>query len=120
MDCTPRQTPKTGTPVSAQCRTISTQTPASSGVPGPGESSTPSKPSAACAARDLVVAQHLALGAELVEVLDEVEDEAVVVVDHEDACAHRTAAYQPVLPSTVTSLNGSSGSAHGNTYWKRT
>jgi len=49
IDCTPRQTPKTGTAVSAQCRTMSTHTPASSGVPGPGESSTPSKPSPACA-----------------------------------------------------------------------
>jgi hypothetical protein len=45
----PRQTPKTGTPVEAQCRTISMQTPASSGVPGPGERRTPSKPSWACA-----------------------------------------------------------------------
>lgn len=45
MDCIPRQTPNTGTPVLAQCRTISTQTPASSGVPGPGDSRTPSKPS---------------------------------------------------------------------------
>lgn len=36
----------------------------------------------------LVVAHDLALGTELVEVLDEVEDKAVVVVDDENACAH--------------------------------
>jgi hypothetical protein len=35
-----------GTPSSSQVPTISTLTPASSGVPGPGDSSTPSKPRA--------------------------------------------------------------------------
>ena len=34
---------------------------------------------------ELVVAHHLGLGAELAEVLDEVVDEAVVAVDHQDA-----------------------------------
>lgn len=62
--------------------------------------------------RHLVVAQHLALGAQLVQVLDQVEDEAVVVVHNEDARAHWL--------STVTSLKGSSGSAQGKTYWKST
>ncbi len=62
--------------------------------------------------RHLVVAQDLALGAQLVQVLDQVENEAVVVVDYENARAHWL--------STVTSLKGSSGSAHGKTYWKRT
>ncbi len=61
---------------------------------------------------DLVVAQDLALGAQLVQVLDQVEDEAVVVVHDENARAHWL--------STVTSLKGSSGSAHGKTYWNRT
>lgn len=62
--------------------------------------------------RHLVVAQDLALGAQLVQVLDQVEDEAVVVVDDENPRAHWL--------STVTSLKGSSGSAHGKTYWKST
>ncbi|CAM5734791.1 hypothetical protein SHIRM173S_04541 [Streptomyces hirsutus] len=62
--------------------------------------------------RHLVVAQDLALGAQLVQVLNQVEDEAVVVVDDENARAHWL--------STVTSLKGSSGSAQGKTYWKRT
>ena len=35
--------------------------------------------------RDLVVAEHLELRAELAEVLDEVERERIVVVDDEDA-----------------------------------
>ncbi|GAA3300473.1 hypothetical protein GCM10020295_41320 [Streptomyces cinereospinus] len=61
---------------------------------------------------DLVVAPDLALGTQLVQVLDQVEDEAVVVVDDENARAHWL--------STVTSLKGSSGSAQGNTYWNRT
>src|SRR5262249_49494191 len=65
--------------------------------------------------RDLVVAQHLALRAQLVQVLHQVEDEAVVVVHDEDACAHPAA---PVPPSTVTLLKGRSGSAPGKTYWK--
>ena len=64
----------------------SMQMPARSGVPGPGESRTPAAPSAAdVGQRDLVVAPHVALDAELAEVLHEVEDERVVVVDHEDA-----------------------------------
>lgn len=62
--------------------------------------------------RHLVVAQHLALGAQLIQVLDQVEDETVVVVDDENPRAHWL--------STVTSLKGSSGSAHGKTYWKST
>jgi hypothetical protein len=37
----PRQTPSTGSPASAAARTIGTVTPASTGVPGPGDSSTP-------------------------------------------------------------------------------
>ncbi len=39
----PRQTPSTGTDSSAHRRTTSTLRPAFSGVPGPGETSTPSK-----------------------------------------------------------------------------
>lgn len=62
--------------------------------------------------RHLVVAQHLALGAQLIQVLDQVEDEAVVIVDDENPRAHWL--------STVTSLKGSSGSAHGKTYWNST
>ncbi len=42
IDCRPRQTPNSGSPSFAQWCTISTHTPASSGVPGPGDSSTPS------------------------------------------------------------------------------
>ena len=70
-------------PSPATSRTRSTQTPAFSGVPGPGTEQHPVVP-AASAGGHLVVAQHGALGAELGEVLHQVEDEAVVVVDDED------------------------------------
>ena len=60
--------------------------PARSGVPGPGESSTPAGSQPADLGHgDLVVAPHVALDAELAEVLDQVVDERVVVVDHEYA-----------------------------------
>ena len=44
--------------------------------------------------REGVVAVHLGLGTELTEVLDEVVDERVVVVDHEDPGAHRRRRYR--------------------------
>src|SRR3954454_14031601 len=52
-----------------------------------------------------VVAEHLGLGAELTEVLDEVVDEGVVVVDHEDPGAHRRRRYRnrPPGPGPITS-----------------
>src|SRR3989442_33840 len=55
----------------------------------------------------LVVAPHDDLGAQLAQVLDEVVDEAVVVVDDQDAAGQ--------LPGTVTWLIGRCGSIHGKT-----
>src|SRR6185312_5488493 len=62
--------------------------------------------------RHLVVAPHGRRGTELGQVVHEVVDEAVVVVDDEDA--HRLDP-PPRYWSTVTSLNGSRGSTYGNT-----
>src|SRR5690606_570633 len=66
---------------------------------------------------DLVVAVHLALHAELPQVLDEVVDERVVVVDHEYAHGPHPVerAYGLV---TWTSSKGSSGSAAGKTQYQ--
>ena len=62
--------------------------PASVGVQGPGESTIASGRSAsASAARERVVPAHLADGAEIAQVVDEVEGEAVVVVDQQDHAA---------------------------------
>ena len=62
--------------------------PAPSGVPGPGETSTPYYVGLIDRAVEVlaqgVVAVHDGLGAELLEVLDEVEHERVVVVQDED------------------------------------
>ena len=59
--------------------------PASCGVPGPGEMSTPADVERVEFARlHGIVAAHLDLGAELGQVLHEVVDEAVVVVDHQN------------------------------------
>ena len=101
--------------------------PASSGMPGPGESSTPSI-AAASSSVDLVVAQHLALGTQLREVLHQVEDERVVVVDDEDATltASSLGQVRAAAPartsdsSTVTSVKGSRGSIQGKTHRKST
>ena len=79
----PRQTPSIGTGPAHARGPASTQTPAFSGVPGPGLSSTPSYAAASAAGRPRRCARTVALGAELREVLHQVEDEAVVVVDDE-------------------------------------
>ena len=64
----------------------STETPASFGVHGPGETMTRSGARASSSSVGLdVVAHDLELGAQLAQVLDEVVGERVVVVDHEDA-----------------------------------
>ena len=63
--------------------------PACSGRPGPGESRMASAPSSmASSTAERIVAVDDRLGAQLAEVLDEVEDERVVVVDHEDPGGH--------------------------------
>ena len=60
-------------------------TPASSGVPGPGEIRMPSGARRAMPSHvDRVVAKHFDRRAELPEVLHEVVGERVVVIDHED------------------------------------
>ena len=67
------------------------------GGPGPARSSTRVRPSARRPVEvDLVVAHHDRLGAELAEVLDEVVDEAVVVVDDDDPRRHAPRAYLAV------------------------
>ncbi len=73
-------------PCSGKRRSTSTDTPASLGVQGPGDTSTRS----GAALEQLVdgrhvVAHDLGLGAQLAQVLDEVVGERVVVVDDEDA-----------------------------------
>ena len=69
----------------ASARTSSRLIPASSGVPGPGEITMRSGRSASASSTlERVVAHHLHLGAQLAQVLDEVEGERVVVVDEED------------------------------------
>ena len=67
---------------------------ARSGVPGPGQSSTPSNCSAAIAIRRsgqaiVVVTPDVRVHTELAQVLDQVEHEAVVVVDDQDPHAIR-------------------------------
>ena len=82
-------------PAAAHARTSPMVAPARSGVPGPGESSTPSKSAAACADQGVrgepfvVVAPDLRRHAQLTQILDQVEHEAVVVVDDQDAHRHR-------------------------------
>ena len=85
-------------------------TPAAAGVPGPGESSTASYSAMHGGARhprEGVVAHDLGLGAELQQVAVERVDEAVVVVDDEDA-GHRR-------HPRSTSGGVTSGCDHGNT-----
>ncbi len=88
-DWWPRQTPSVGTPASGKRRMTSTEMPASSGVHGPGETTTRSEPpasssSTAAASLRTVSSSH----AELAQVLDEVVGERVVVVDHQDPHGH--------------------------------
>ena len=69
-------------------RTTAIDAPASAGVPGPGEMSTPSYVRYADAAASVAIASastRSVVGAELLQVADERVDEAVVVVDDEDA-----------------------------------
>ena len=66
----------------------SRQMPASFGVQGPGDSTMASGSAATRRRRDLVVAMHDHLGPQLAEVMDEVEGEAVVVVDEDDHSFH--------------------------------
>ena len=83
-------------PRSAKAGIASQMMPASSGRPGPGDSSTASGSSATASSTvSASLRMHDRLGAELTEVLDEVVDEAVVAVDHEDA-GHRRS-----LPAAV-------------------
>ena len=74
-----------GHAASAKLRIASTETPASAGVQGPGETTT--RPG--CAIHQIgggrrVVAHHVHLGPQLTQVLHEVVGEGVVVVDDED------------------------------------
>ena len=76
-------------PASGKRRITSTDTPASFGVHGPGETITRSGRRAEQVVRRLdVVAHDLDLRAELAQVLDEVVGERVVVVDHEHVHGH--------------------------------
>ena len=72
-------------PRSAKAGMAAQMMPASSGRPGPGDSSTASGASVErLVDGELVVADDHRVGAQLAEVLDEVVDEAVVAVDHEN------------------------------------
>ena len=85
--------------------------PASAGVPGPGETSTPSNPARSSTGGHGVVADHDRLGTQLVQVADDRVDERVVVVDHEDPRHHSP---------TVVSLKGMCGATAGKTHAKQT
>ena len=81
----PRQTPSSGRRASAQAATRSSEIPASSGVPGPGEIRIASAPLAsASAGAQRVVALDPDLGPDLPQIMDEVPGEAVIIVDDED------------------------------------
>src|SRR4029450_2656110 len=80
----PRQTPRTGTSP-PRSRTMSTDSRASRGCPGPGGITTPAGAHLAHVRDGAgVVAPHDRLGAQLPQVLDQVEHERVVVVDDQD------------------------------------
>ena len=84
----PRHTPSTGTRP-AKVAITSLDTPASSGVPGPGrDQHGVGLERLELGEGELVVAVHERLGAELAQVLHEVVDEAVVVVDHQHPGGH--------------------------------
>ena len=51
IDCMPRQTPSSGIPRSAATLIVSTETPALSGLPGPGETTMPRRSAASSSAR---------------------------------------------------------------------
>ncbi len=71
--------------VGAACSIRSRQMPASFGVQGPGDSTIASGSAASTSFdRDLVVAMHDHVRPQPAEVVDEVEGEAVVVVDQDD------------------------------------
>ena len=81
--------------------------PARSGVPGPGLNRTPSNSSAALATSpqwpgDVVIAPHLRVHPELTQVLDEVEHEAVVVVDDQDPHRARLLGFRGHSAARVT------------------
>src|SRR6185437_8487304 len=77
---------------------------------------------------DGVVATHLALGVQLVQVLDQIEYEGVVVIDHQDARHGGQRSRPSVAPgfrgdyweSDPFPENGSCGSSHGKTNWNST
>ncbi len=83
----PRQTPSRGLSAATAARTVGIDTPASAGVPGPGEQQ--HAVVLGDAVGDLVrgegvVPHHVGVGAELLDVAVEGVHEAVVVVDDED------------------------------------
>ena len=107
----PRHTPNSGVFAAAHALTSGIDAPARSGVPGPGDSSTPSNSSAAFATSAsvaqavVVVAPDLRMHSELSQVLDQVEHEAVVVVDDQDL-------HQPRLPGAAQYPIGPAGLAN--------
>ena len=91
----PRQTPSTGMR-GPNSRITSSETPACSGRPGPGEMTTREWPSARSASSDASSLRRTTmLRAQLAQVLDQVVGERIVVVDDEDH-----AAYNPVCASS--------------------
>ena len=113
IDCIPRHTPSSGIRRSAAIRTVSTDTPAVPGSPGPGEMTMPRRSATGSSASagdlvrgDLVVAHdpHVRPGG--LERLHEVERERVVVVDHQD---HRGAASGSGSAAGVADGRGAAG-----------
>src|SRR5262245_42375459 len=86
IDWCPRHTPKMGNRP-ARSRTQGSETPASFGVHGPGEMTMPSGAWRAIPSTSI----DACFGAELAEILDEIEGERIVIVDDEDGVARHGA-----------------------------
>ena len=86
----PRHTPSSGVAAAAQARTSGIDAPARSGVPGPGTEQDAVELLGGLGdvgvggQAVVVVTPHLRVHTELAQILDQVEHEAVVVVDDQD------------------------------------
>ena len=93
----------------------STETPASSGRPGPGrDDETVGRERLGLLDRDRVVAEDVDVGAALLEEVDEVPGERVVVVEHEDLHAYSTSASSMAASSAASFARHSRCSASGS------
>ena len=93
----------------------SSETPASSGRPGPGEMTRRSgRERLGLGDRDRVVAEHVDVGAALFEEVDEVPRERVVVVEDEDPHAYSASASSMAVSSAASFARHSRCSASGS------